>query len=53
MSAFELDGLGLPGVVLCLVDDVLDISEARLVEKARDVDEEMSLAFVLEACLIP
>lgn len=53
MSVFEFEGLGRPDVDLSLLDDLLEISEARLVEKARDVDEEISLAFVLEACLIP
>jgi hypothetical protein len=38
---------------LLLREDELEISDARLVENAREVDEEISLALALEDCFTP
>jgi hypothetical protein len=53
MSDLLFEGWTRPCCGLPLVEDELDISEARLLEKARDVDEEISLVLVFDACFIP
>lgn len=53
MSDLSLAGLGRPEVDLVLDEEELEISDARFVEKAREVEEEISLALVFEACLTP
>lgn len=51
MSGFDLLGRELAVEAVFLED--LEISDARLLENASDVEEEMSFAFVLDDCLTP
>ena len=54
MSDFVLEGRGRPWKDFSfLFEEVLEISEARLVENASEVEEEISFALVLEGCFIP
>jgi hypothetical protein len=53
MFALSFEARDRPATGWPLVADELEISEARLEEKAWAVDEEISLTFVLEACLTP
>lgn len=53
MSDLSFDGRGLPVVALDFVEDELEISDARFVVKAREVEDEISLALVLEAGFRP
>ena len=51
MFAFELFDRGRAVEVVLLVE--LEMRDVRLLENAREVEEDMSFVFVFDSCLVP